>query len=105
MKYAGFGLQGYGAVGSFDETVAKVGIAFAVSGVIFVIAVYFFEDIMVYGTIAAPNLRFSIIQCEVGPAFPVSCEIFSGRAFSQIPELGGHGPEVLLHKGTMTLQY
>ena len=59
MIGAGFCLQWYGTIGSLDQAVAQVGVAFVVAGIIFVIAVNFFKDVMVDGTITAPDLGFS----------------------------------------------
>ena len=105
MIGAGFCLQWYRSVGSLEETVAKVRIAFIVSGIIFVIAVYFFEGIMIYGTNYAPDLGFSEIKRDVEFAFPVTFKISLCRSFLQISPLSRPGPEFLLRKRPIVFQH
>ena len=93
MIGAGFGLQWHCPVRSFDETVAKVGIAFIVSGVIFVIAVDYLEDIPVDSAVSAPDLGLSEIKGDIESAFPVALKISFGRSFFQIARLSSPGPE------------
>lgn len=105
MISPGLGLQRYRPVGTFDEPVSQIGVAFIVARVVFIIAVYIQKDVPVDSTIAAPDLGLAEFECDIEFAFPVALEIAPGRALFQISRSGRPGPELLLGEGLPFLQH